>query len=649
MNAAEQEREGGEQQQQQQQQQPAGRSCRGDDGVELSSVDDTAAGHVTGQCSKMEQATDQQQEQTTAIAGNGSLRLKRPRPSTANNNNSKSPKTKLRVSLLHSEKYTNVLDDTMKHIHQDRDRLLSSLLLCCGFLRQTPAFFTVVEPKRATRSHLERFHCPVYLDLLEYALPAQEGGGIDDTNAAPSYAPRTKDFHAVLDSYGLTEDCHLPEDPEGRALLWRYCQYVAGASLHAAHLLLTDRADVAINWGGGRHHAHTDRAGGFCFVNDAVLAIQHLLGDKRGGGGGHGGTGAHDSLTDASSGLPLAEKKRVLYLDIDIHHADGVQSAFYHTDQVLTVSFHRRAPGFFPPSGDPSEKGRSGTDGVGFALNLPLPKQTTSDEFVGIFTLALDKLVLAYDPNCIVLCVGSDGIKGDPVVGAEGWNLTPEGLAECIRLTANRCGGYSRSSGGAKPRKLLVLGAGGYHPTNAARTFLLSTAAACEGARPGMLWNELPKDVPQHEFFGRYGPEFQLISQGLGVDLAGRQQTSKVANTNCASSYVDPRTHDDRTKAFDDATKSVDVCALFVQSKRESLASVSFNSKADDEFKGKEGDWAIGPRKKKTSGGGGKRRKRSRKAVAGSARGAADDDASSCASNSRSTATFSAASEEENC
>ena len=610
MNAAEQEREGGEQQ-------PAGRSCCGDDGVELSSVDD------------------------------GSLRLKRPRPGTANNNNSKSPKTKLRVSLLHSDKYTNVLYDTMKHIHQDRDRLLSGLLLCCGFLRQTPAFFTVVEPKRANRGHLERFHCPAYLDLLEYALPAQEGGGIDDTNAIPStYAPRTKDFHAVLDSYGLTEDCHLPEDPEGRALLWRYCQYVAGASLHAAHLLLTDRADVAINWGGGRHHAHTDRAGGFCFVNDAVLAIQHLLGDKR-GGGGHGGAGAHDSLTDSSSGLALADKKRVLYLDIDIHHADGVQSAFYHTDQVLTVSFHRRAPGFFPPSGDPSEKGRSGTDGVGFALNLPLPKQTTSDEFVGIFTLALDKLVLAYDPNCIVLCVGSDGIKGDPVVGAEGWNLTPEGLAECVRLTANRCGGHSRSSGGAKPRKLLVLGAGGYHPTNAARTFLLSTAAACEGARPGMLWDELPKDVPQHEFFGRYGPEFQLISQGLGVDLAGGQQTSKAANTNCASSCIDPRTHDDRKKAFDDAKKSVNVCALFVQSKRESLASVSFNSKADDEFKGKEGDWEIGPRKKKASSGGGKRRKRNRKAAAGGGAAAAAD-ASSLASNSRSTATSSAASEEEN-
>ena len=241
----------------------------------------------------------------------------------------------------------------------------------------------------------------------------------------------------------------------------------------------------------------------------------------------------------------------------------------------------------------------------------------------------------------------SDGIKGDPVVGAEGWNLTPEGLAECVRLTANRCGGHSRSSGGAKPRKLLVLGAGGYHPTNAARTFLLSTAAACEGARPGMLWDELPKDVPQHEFFGRYGPEFQLISQGLGVDLAGGQQTSKAANTNCASSCIDPRTHDDRKKAFDDAKKSVNVCALFVQSKRESLASVSFNSKADDEFKGKEGDWEIGPRKKKASSGGGKRRKRNRKAAAGGGAAAAAD-ASSLASNSRSTATSSAASEEEN-
>lgn len=492
--------------------------------------------------------------------------------------------------------------------------MLSSLLMCCGFLRQTPSFFAVVEPKRASRSHLERFHCPAYLDLLEYALPEaaqQQGGGgggigkglVDDGNDPSSltYAPRSKDFHDVLDSYGLTEDCHLPEDPEGRALLWRYCQYVAGASMQGAHLLLTDRTDVAINWGGGRHHAHTDRAGGFCFVNDAVLAIQLLVGDSDG------------AIADTT----LAEKKRVLYLDIDIHHADGVQSAFYDTDQVLTVSFHRRAPGFFPPSsGDSSEKGRSGTDGVGFALNLPLPKQCTDEEFIAIFALSIDKLLPAYDPHYVVLCVGADGVKGDPIVGVEGWNLSPEGIAECVRLTAERCGALYRTnrSSATKPRKLLVLGAGGYHPTNAARSFLLSTAAACEGARPGMLWNELPKDVPQHEYFGRYGPEFHLISPDFCAFGADGNETCQADNAGMTqAAVVEHKGDEERMGEFEAAKKNINMCSLFVQNKRESIVSMPFNSKADHEIKDTEDDWAIGPNKQRKVSRGGKRRKKNRK------------------------------------
>jgi hypothetical protein len=80
------------------------------------------------------------------------------------------------------------------------------------------------------------------------------------------------------------------------------------------------QAEVALHWGGGRHHAHSDRAAGFCFVNDVVLAIQHLQ--------------RHFSL--------------ILYIDIDINHSDGVQDSFYDTDQVMTVSFHRHSRGSFP-------------------------------------------------------------------------------------------------------------------------------------------------------------------------------------------------------------------------------------------------------------------------------------------------------------
>ena len=85
----------------------------------------------------------------------------------------------------------------------------------------------------------------------------------------------------------------------------------------------------------------------------------------------------------------------------------------------------------------------------------------------------------------------------------DGWSLTSEGLAECVRRTSELCQGI----------KMLLLGGGGYDPARTARTFLLCTAAACESARPGMLKNELPRDVPRHKHFPRYGPDFRLINE----------------------------------------------------------------------------------------------------------------------------------------
>ena len=88
---------------------------------------------------------------------------------------------------------------------------------------------------------------------------------------------------------------------------------IAGASLTAANELVLGKAYTAINWGGGRHHAKKSEAAGFCFINDVVLAIQHLQ----------------------------RKFPRVLYLDIDIHHGDGVEAAFFRSSSVLTISFHK--------------------------------------------------------------------------------------------------------------------------------------------------------------------------------------------------------------------------------------------------------------------------------------------------------------------
>lgn len=105
--------------------------------------------------------------------------------------------------------------------------------------------------------------------------------------------------------------------------MYEFCQLSAGGSVAAAVKLNKQSADICINWGGGLHHAKKSEASGFCYVNDIVLGILELL----------------------------KYHQRVLYIDIDVHHGDGVEEAFYTTDRVMTVSFHKYGE-YFPGTGD---------------------------------------------------------------------------------------------------------------------------------------------------------------------------------------------------------------------------------------------------------------------------------------------------------
>lgn len=453
------------------------------------------------------------------------------------------------VALMHSEAYTNILHKTMgkpnenfdenldfnsdidagSHssgcivgggVHNERDILLSSLLDCCGFLR-VPCTIKVISPSLATRQHLEWFHSKSYLDMLdpskrralkchgfsrrvvqnENSIAGSAVLSSHTTNACSDSSLKNdidksrndgekicdRNYWREMDAFGLTDDCVLPETRAGQELLWKYCRSVAGASLQAAQLLCSDSKsiEVAINWGGGRHHAKKSQAGGFCFINDAVLAIKYL------------------------------QKKchRVLYIDIDIHHCDGVSEAFYNSDSVLVCSLHRLAPGFFPCTGNPKEKGSG--NGFGYNLNIPLPDHINDKAMLSIFQHAVKNLMKAYKPTAIVLAVGGDGLKGDPLVGPDGWFLSTKGLAACTQFVAIQ----------SKRRnaKLLVLGGGGYNDVNTARAFAVCTAASCCGIRPSML-NELPGDVPTHNLIERYKPDYQLHTD---ANIYERQFTVK--------------------------------------------------------------------------------------------------------------------------
>jgi histone deacetylase 1/2 len=105
--------------------------------------------------------------------------------------------------------------------------------------------------------------------------------------------------------------------------LYEFCQLSCGGSIDAANLLMNNQSDICINWSGGLHHAKKCEASGFCYANDIVLAILEFL----------------------------KFKSRALYIDVDVHHGDGVEEAFFLTDRVMTVSFHQYGEDFFPGTG----------------------------------------------------------------------------------------------------------------------------------------------------------------------------------------------------------------------------------------------------------------------------------------------------------
>ena len=125
--------------------------------------------------------------------------------------------------------------------------------------------------------------------------------------------------------------------------------------MEGAAMLNNSQCDIAINWSGGLHHAKKFEASGFCYVNDIVIGILELL----------------------------KVHPRVLYIDIDIHYGDGVQEAFYLTDRVMTVSFHKYGNYFFPGTGDMYELGAEA--GRYYSLNVPLKEGMDDENYDFIF------------------------------------------------------------------------------------------------------------------------------------------------------------------------------------------------------------------------------------------------------------------------
>ncbi len=162
---------------------------------------------------------------------------------------------------------------------------------------------------------------------------------------------------------------------------------VAGASVRAAEAVERGDALHAFNAAGGLHHAMPGRASGFCVYDDPAVAIAWLL---------------------------RAGVDRVAYVDVDVHHGDGVQAIFWDEPRVLTTSIHQYVPGwFFPGTGALSERGGPGAEGS--AINVPLPPETGDDAWLETFRAVIPPAVRRFDPQVLVTQLGCDTHVTDPL------------------------------------------------------------------------------------------------------------------------------------------------------------------------------------------------------------------------------------------
>jgi acetoin utilization protein AcuC len=309
-----------------------------------------------------------------------------------------------KTALLYSDDYTRFDYGPEHPLRMERLGLTWRLMQAYGLTTLPGAI--VREPEAADEARMEEFHSRAYLEVLKAA----------DSGQAPS--------RAAL--FGLG-----PGDNPVFAGLWQVARLAAGGSLDAADLVARGVVDRAFHFAGGLHHAMPARASGFCYVNDAVLAILRLR----------------------------AHGMRVAYVDIDAHHGDGVQQAFYADASVLTISTHERGDRLFPGTGFVEEVGEG--KGTGYSVNLPLEAFTDRDTYLPAFEAVVPPLLETFRPDAVVLQLGIDAHRTDPLTHLA---LDVQGFAAAVRRVV-----------GLAPR-LVALGGGGYDLRNVARAWTVAWA-----------------------------------------------------------------------------------------------------------------------------------------------------------------------------
>jgi len=310
-----------------------------------------------------------------------------------------------------------------------RIRMTHNLVVNYGLYRRMEVF----RPRLVSHTAMTRFHSDDYINFLKVISP-----------------DNMQDYIRQLQRFNVGEDCPVFDG------LFEFCQLYTSGSIGGAARLNENRVDVVINFAGGLHHAKRAEASGFCYVNDCVLAILELL----------------------------KKHERVLYIDIDIHHGDGVEEAFYTTNRVMTVSFHKFGE-YFPGTGDVHDIGHA--DGKNYAINFPLNDGMDDDSFRGVFRPIIAKVMEVFQPGAVVLQCGADSLSGDRL-GC--FNLSIKGHGDCVEFVKSF------------HIPMLVLGGGGYTLRNIPRCWTYETSI--------LAGEDIKDELPFNDYFEYFGPDYRL-------------------------------------------------------------------------------------------------------------------------------------------
>jgi len=281
--------------------------------------------------------------------------------------------------------------------------LTMSLLSALGWLEHPRLTFET--PRFASLSELLTVHSYAYVQAVQ-------------TGQAVARGERPPVDLQVF-GLGTSDDPLFPNIHDAAALY-------TGATIQAMTAVLEKRALHAYSPAGGQHHAHRSQASGFCIYNDCAAAIA----------------------------AAIAAGQRVVYIDFDAHHGDGVQDAFYDDPRALTISIHESGQYLFPGTGDTAEAGKG--DGLGSCLNIPLPAFVGDEAILQAFERIIEPAVRAYAPDVILTQTGVDAHHADPLTHLTATLPLYPRLASRLHDLAHEC-----ASG-----RWVIVGGGGYDPAD---------------------------------------------------------------------------------------------------------------------------------------------------------------------------------------